>query len=278
MGLFSKEACTFCGNEVGMMHRSKLRSKEFICNDCRNKLNPFARMDYTDRAAAQYMMDNMGPEEAWLEAEAEKIEGRFDRGELTFTTFVLGSKRVEYRGIKKLGVFQIVLPEHSRYEHNAVLYFERLLPYEFIPEGDNFDVKRYHEMVDTSANYVKVEEARDPENKLTGCTVVIPYQDDCIREIRISADVRDESDKEGFIKFADRINSDRRNWINDGFFEESRKNRMQLRNLGDTAFAAAKAAIKGEDAADAVKEGFETAEKIEEGKVKQGLFGKLRKK
>ena len=35
MGLFSKEACEFCATEVGMLKRSKLASKEFICNDCK---------------------------------------------------------------------------------------------------------------------------------------------------------------------------------------------------------------------------------------------------
>ena len=35
MGLFSKEACTFCGTEVGALKRSKLATKEFICSDCK---------------------------------------------------------------------------------------------------------------------------------------------------------------------------------------------------------------------------------------------------
>ena len=53
---------------------------------------------------------------------------------------------------------------------------------------------------------------------------------------------------------------------------------MQMRNLGDTAAAAFKAAIKGGDVKEAVKQGIETANDIEEGKVKQGFFGKLFKK
>ena len=57
-----------------------------------------------------------------------------------------------------------------------------------------------------------------------------------------------------------------------------RKERMQARNLGDTAAAALKAAAKGESVEEAVKEGIETANAIEEGKVKQGFFGKLFKK
>ena len=53
---------------------------------------------------------------------------------------------------------------------------------------------------------------------------------------------------------------------------------MQVRNLGDTASAALKAAVTGGDVKEAVKQGIETANDIEEGKVKQGFFGKLLKK
>ena len=53
---------------------------------------------------------------------------------------------------------------------------------------------------------------------------------------------------------------------------------MQLRNLGDTAAAALKAAIKGEDVAETVKQDIEMANDIEDGKVRRGLFGKLKRK
>ena len=74
MGLFSKEACTFCGKEVGMMHRSKLATKEYICSDCRRKTNAFARMDYTSREAAQRMMDTLADESARYQSELERLE------------------------------------------------------------------------------------------------------------------------------------------------------------------------------------------------------------
>lgn len=31
---FGKQPCAFCGNEVGMMKRTKIKNKEFICIDC----------------------------------------------------------------------------------------------------------------------------------------------------------------------------------------------------------------------------------------------------
>ena len=74
MGLFSKEACTFCNKEVGALKRSKLATKEFICNDCKRKTNYFARMDYTSKDAAQRMMDTLAQEAADFEASFDKAE------------------------------------------------------------------------------------------------------------------------------------------------------------------------------------------------------------
>lgn len=33
-GTFGKQSCAFCGAEVGMLKRTKIKNKEFICNDC----------------------------------------------------------------------------------------------------------------------------------------------------------------------------------------------------------------------------------------------------
>lgn len=32
---FGKQPCAFCGNEVGMLKRDKIKNKEFICSDCK---------------------------------------------------------------------------------------------------------------------------------------------------------------------------------------------------------------------------------------------------
>ena len=92
MGVFSKEICAFCGTEVGALKRSKLATKEFICNDCKRKTNYFARMSYTSRDAAQRMMDTLGQEAADFEASFDAAEGRFARAERSFNTWDLGSK------------------------------------------------------------------------------------------------------------------------------------------------------------------------------------------
>lgn len=277
MGLFSKEACTFCGTEVGALKRSKLATKEFICNECKHKTNYFARMSYTSRDHAQNMMDTLAQEANDFEASFDKAEGRFARAERSFNTWDLGSKRVHYRCNTAIGAFQINMSEMSRYEQIPVFWFDRMMPYEFRSEGPGFNGSRRDEIMNASAEYVKVEEDRE-EGKIVRCTLIVPYDDICIREIAIESDVSDDDQAKAFHDLADRINGDRRAWLGKAEFDMERKNEMQIRNLGDTAAAALKAAIKGEDVKEVVKQGIETANDIEEGKVKKGFFGKLIKK
>ena len=278
MGLFSKEACTFCGTEVGALKRSKLATKEFICNECKHKTNYFARMSYTSKDNAQLMMDNLGQEAADFEASFDAAEGRFARAERSFNTWDLGSKRVHYRCNTTIGAFQINMSEMSRYEHIPVFWFDKMMPYEFRSEGESELFTRRSEVTNPNAEYVQVEESKGDDGKVNRCVLTIPYDDICIREIRFESEVSGEDGVRAFHDLADRINGDRIAWLGKAEFDLERKNRMQVRNLGDTAAAALKAAVKGENVKEVVKEGIETANAIEEGKVKQGFFGKLFKK
>lgn len=278
MGLFSKEACVFCNTEVGMLKRSKLASKEFICNDCKRKTNYFARMDYTSKDAAQNMMETLGQEEADFEASFDSAENRFQAAERSFNTWDLGNLRVHYRCNARTGAFQIKLDAMSRYEHIPVLYFDTLIPYKFAPDNEILADIRRDEVINTNVNYVTVEESKDTEGNITSSTVVIPYNSDCIREIKLKGDIRNKEEEKAFYDFARRINQDRINWINNGLYDEERKNKMQARNLEDTAMAVLKAATTGGSIEEALKQGVEMANDIEQGKVKQGFFGKLIKK
>ena len=39
--LFSKEACSICSTEEGVLGRTKLVDGTYICSDCRKKCSPF---------------------------------------------------------------------------------------------------------------------------------------------------------------------------------------------------------------------------------------------
>ena len=41
---FGKQVCTFCGQEVGMMNRDKIKNDEFICHDCRRTCSRYIQV------------------------------------------------------------------------------------------------------------------------------------------------------------------------------------------------------------------------------------------
>ena len=43
-GTFGKQTCAFCGAEVGMLKRTKIKNKEFICNDCKRTCSRFIQV------------------------------------------------------------------------------------------------------------------------------------------------------------------------------------------------------------------------------------------
>lgn len=41
---FGKQTCAFCGNEVGMMKRDKIKNDEFICSDCKRTCSRYIQV------------------------------------------------------------------------------------------------------------------------------------------------------------------------------------------------------------------------------------------
>ena len=42
--IFGKKTCALCGKECGVMHRSKIKNKEFICSECGNLCSKYIRL------------------------------------------------------------------------------------------------------------------------------------------------------------------------------------------------------------------------------------------
>lgn len=278
MGLFSKESCTFCDAQVGMLKRTKLKSKEYICNDCKRKTNYYARMDYTTREAAQSMMETLPLEEAEFEKSFDNASNRFESAERSWTTWHIGSDTIHYRCNTRTGGFQLRTGSCDSYESIPVFWFDRVMPYEFSSQGDDFFAgSRRTEMLNQDAAYVTLEVSKDDEGKPERCSVTIPYDVETIREIRLQLDADSQERLDQVQDFVNRLNEDRRVCLRKALHTQEQQEKMHLRNLGDTAAAAIKAAAKGEDVTEALKEGIQTANAIEEGKVRRGFFGKLLK-
>lgn len=51
--LFGKKTCALCGAECGVMHRDKIKNKEYVCSDCARKCSAFVRLSEMDKAEVE---------------------------------------------------------------------------------------------------------------------------------------------------------------------------------------------------------------------------------
>ena len=57
--LFGKKTCALCGAECGVMHRDKIKNKEYVCSDCARKCSQFVRLSEMDKETVREHIDFM---------------------------------------------------------------------------------------------------------------------------------------------------------------------------------------------------------------------------
>ena len=61
--LFGKKTCALCGAECGVMHRDKIKNKEYVCSDCARKCSAFVRLSEMDKDTIREHIDFMAKRE-----------------------------------------------------------------------------------------------------------------------------------------------------------------------------------------------------------------------
>lgn len=126
--IFGKKTCTLCGSECGVMHRSKIKGGEFVCNMCARKCSRFVRLS---------------------EMTKEEIEGHIEymkRQEKLYNEAFVDAKRETYptavtkQGISfadEIGMFEIMDRNNSDHKENHELFrYDQVLGYERYVEKD----------------------------------------------------------------------------------------------------------------------------------------------
>lgn len=72
---FGKQACAFCGNEVGMLKRDKIKNGEFICSDCRHGCSQYIQVYRFDKEELLGHMDYM----KWQDRIYKEVVGKPSR-------------------------------------------------------------------------------------------------------------------------------------------------------------------------------------------------------
>lgn len=262
MGLFSKEPCAFCGNPVGALSRTRLASKECICNDCSKKTHEFARLDWLTLDEVKALM-----------ASVPEMEARFDAvcgGSKLDPGMGIGKRLFYYSTGSQTCEFAFTTPETKRYGHKYIFSFFDLKPYETHPK---YAWESQTERID--AEYVKLEE-RKSGDRVDGYYLCFPYNDKAIRNVRINLQSMSKQDAEHLAWF---INSTRKSIFTAEARAQYERRVLERKNMYATANAVREAIRSGGDVQQAVAEGAQRTIDIREGRIrKKSLFEKLRGK
>lgn len=266
MALFSKEPCAFCGKEVGMMSRSKMSSKDYVCDDCRKKGNPFARVDHLTKDQVAEMFTR-----------AERDEKLLDGVELSDEYLDAGmGKVIHFRSQKDGGdIFTVSTPETQRYEHRPVFYFSSIRKWN---PGEAFVERSVgaapREAVRDYSALITLKEKLSADKKNDGWELRIPYFDTAVPEILIKIPKEAEADK--VQRFYRNICGMCEYRVSRGIRAARDKEELQVKNACKTANEALKAALKGGDVKEVLAEGLQKSIDIDQGKVKKkGFFARL---
>ncbi len=270
MGLFSKEACVFCGKEVGMMHRSKMSGGDYICTDCKHLTHPFIRIDKVDKVKAKEIMDQVAMDEA-----------RFQSVNWDKVVRHSLSKNYVFYYSMETGEFALYTPETERYPNHAIYYMSMVRPYDknlewSLNQGNTTRMPALSKQ--QYADMITLKEQKDSDGKITGWEIYIPYfREHMDITIKFPGNTK-ENEVTGFHQQLVNIIGGYNTHQMEGAV---RRMEMQQTNAMQTASEVLKAVVKGEGKEgiiEKLQEGIDTANDIEEGKVKRGLFGRLKKK
>lgn len=141
MGLFSnlfkKQACSFCGNEVGVLKRDALLNKEgYICKDCSKKCSALVKLGrFTKEELEEHMkyMEKQNElfEEAFVPCEKER--------------FMCVETGVEFAD--EIAMFTFISPATKKKLNKELFRYDQIKDYEpYMINNSNQDGKKYSEV------------------------------------------------------------------------------------------------------------------------------------
>ena len=119
---FGKQVCTLCGNECGVMHRTKIKGGEFVCNDCKRKCSMFVRLSEMTKEEVSEHIEYMKQQEklyqtCFADARRDTYPSAFRKQAISFAD--------------EVGMFEIMDRDTSqRKEYHELFRYDQVLSYE----------------------------------------------------------------------------------------------------------------------------------------------------
>ena len=264
MGLFSKESCCFCGKEVGLMSRTKLVDGNYICDECKHLTHPFIRIDHLNRDKVASLMQEMEENEAHFQATNWRERKRRH-----------GADTWIFYDNYETGEFALYSPETKRYKNHFVYDMAMVRPFDRALANSDMRLPLLtQQQYKDSITLTQKEMGGKPD----GWVMHIPYfREDMNIDIKFPAAMKEDDVRYVFDSARQIIGN-----VNPASKDRiERQREMQGINMTQTANKILGAVLSGkgtEGVVKAVEQGIEMNQDIEEGKVKKGLFGRLKKK
>lgn len=121
--IFGKKNCALCGKECGVMHRSKIKNKEFICDDCGNLCSKYIRLSELTLDEIKGHIEYMKRQNRLFE-EIYSKEGKKD-------TYPSTVKDMGIEFCDDLGMFRIIHRSNTgRGKMNELFRYDQVASYE----------------------------------------------------------------------------------------------------------------------------------------------------
>ncbi len=246
--IFGKKTCAFCGKEVGMMKRTKIKNGDFICSDC-DDMCSFHIQKY------RFTKDELSGHMEYMRRQNELFEKYVSAMKSDLFPSAYSDMAIEF--FDDAGMFRI---RDRRYEGSGgksypveLFRYDTVSSYEaYLEENEPAEQggKKTFKECGIKIKFLGTDESEDMQNTNSALRSH-PYID---REIKIVF-ANSDRDRENCEKYIDNaifhfdyifgVNDDRRGLFSFGMTKKEKRDLMGTVAFAKTAFEAAKAAKNG---------------------------------
>ncbi len=126
--IFGKKDCAVCGKECGAMSRTRIREKQFVCNDCGNKCSKYVRL-------SEFTLDDLKGHMAYMERMKRLYDEVFCDPANKFMAFPSPASDMGVKFCDGLGMLYIVDKSSGRGKMPELIRYDQIASYtEYLEE------------------------------------------------------------------------------------------------------------------------------------------------
>lgn len=257
-GVFGKQVCAFCGQEIGPLKRTKIKNKEFICNNCGCNCSRFIqKYRYTKDELLGHM-------------EYMKRQDRLYNEILGNPTWVIPStlRKQAIEFFDNDGMFRIRDWDYDNRYKKELIRYDQVAKYEaYCDESEPDEPGKEKVFGECGVKITLVGAADDTDNRKQGLRPH-PYITDeitvCVDDRNKEEGMREVQNIVAHFDFIFGVHDDTKGLFDFGPTRQQKREREAMKAMGGMFGAAIKAAKTGEVSADAVAKAQDAMNKVDD--------------